>query len=187
MVLQNLKNMGYTLIELLVAISVIAILSIVTFINFKGFSQDQLLNEAVGQVQTMLWLAQSNATSGLKCNNNPAKSWMVEFSKNLDQYYIKLKCNYAQSPDVEKKTLTLKGGVTVDAISHGSECLTVTFPTNTMTILYTTLYGKTEFILARGVGGSECNADVPTITVTLKRNNSTKILTINKGGAIDVQ
>ena len=179
-----MRSGGYTLIELMVAISIMAILGIIAFVNFKDFSQDQILNKAVGQVQTYLRLAQSNATSGLKCNDNPAESWMIEFETN--QTDIKLKCKSASSADIEKQTLTLEGNVIVDSIS-GTTCVNATFHDSTMTVVYGNLYGKPSFILAKG-RSNECIADVSSITITLKRNSSTpKSLVINKGGAIRVQ
>jgi len=59
---------GYTLIEILVAITIIGILFSVGYANFRSFSQRQVLLGAVKQIQGDLRLAQQMALSGQKPN-----------------------------------------------------------------------------------------------------------------------
>jgi len=177
--LKSAHSPGYTLIELLITISIMAILSTIAFVNFKDFAQEGVLNRAVGQVQTLLRLAQTNATTGLKCNDSPAESWMIEFETN--QTEIQLKC---KSSSIDKQAL--EGGVTVDAILTGSVCSDRSLPNNTMSVVYSNLSGKIDFVWNKGKQ-DPCIADVSSIKITLKGKNSSKSLTVFKGGAIDIQ
>ena len=95
---------GYTLVELLVVISILAVLGVFVIVNFKNFAQDQVINKSIGQMQSVLRLAQSNATSGAFCligcpNPNLAcGDWWAEFSAGGSQ--INLFC--AKSTSVQK-------------------------------------------------------------------------------------
>ena len=60
---------GFTLIELLVVIAITSILAVMGFVNFKDFSSNQISVKAAGEIQTILRLAQSNATSSTLCDS----------------------------------------------------------------------------------------------------------------------
>lgn len=102
-----MRPAGYTLIELLVVISIIGILSVVAFVNIKDFSSAQALKKAAGEVQSLLRLAQANASSSTLCNNVGGVSWTVKF--NTDST-IQIKCGPTDYPI---KTLTLQTGITI--------------------------------------------------------------------------
>lgn len=58
--------LGYTLIELLVTLTIVGLLFGFGFVNFRDFSRRQELQGAVKEVQVDLRLAQSNAITGQK-------------------------------------------------------------------------------------------------------------------------
>ncbi len=60
------RNTGYTLIEILVALTIIGLLFGVGYANFRSFSQRQVLVGVVKQIQGDLRLAQQMALSGQK-------------------------------------------------------------------------------------------------------------------------
>jgi prepilin-type N-terminal cleavage/methylation domain-containing protein len=62
------RNTGYTLIEILVALTIIGLLFGVGYANFRSFSQRQILVGIVKQVQGDLRSAQQMALSGQKPN-----------------------------------------------------------------------------------------------------------------------
>lgn len=176
------KN-GYTLIELLIVLTIMAILSIVVFINYKTFSQDQILNKALGQVQTMLRLAQSNATASLNCGSSSGVSWAVQFL--LDKRTLELTCG---PTDSVQKSLTLENSeiTSIKCSPPDSTCppqgATFSPP---LKISFSTLYGKVTFIKS----GESCVDTAQSVMVVLKnlKNNNNKCFTISKGGAIDVK
>lgn len=168
---------GFTLIELLVVISIIGIMTTLTFVNFKSFAQDQQLNKAIGEIQTHLRLAQANATTSTICGVNGGAKWIVSFrdDKNIDLF-----CGTAPTP---VRTLTLQN-VTINSIT--SSCGTLISPT----VTYSPLLGVPAIA---DTDGSEthqnCLASVQIITINLMnpKNNALKGFKISAGGAIDAQ
>ncbi len=69
-----IENKGYTLIEVLVVISIMAILFTVGYAGYREFSRRQVLIGAVNQVQGDLRKAQQLALSGVKPNDPKCNS-----------------------------------------------------------------------------------------------------------------
>lgn len=167
-----MRSAGFTLIELLVVISIISILSVVGFVNFKGFSEDQATDKAVGQIQTLLRLAQSNATSGILCGTSGGVPW----SLILNSTSIDLACG---STNIVQKTYTLDSSAEIDTII-GSGCTGSIMP---VYLTYSPGVGALTFY-APGASNT-CNASVSwTFTIKNTRNNTTKSFIQSKGGAI---
>lgn len=171
---------GYTLVELLVVLSIMAIVSIVVFVNFKTFSQDQILKKTAGDIQSFLREAQSNATSSLNCGSSSGVSWAVKFL--ADKQTLNLNCGPADS---FQKSLQLENAQ-VDSIKCSpvpTTCPQTGFNTP-LTIRFAPLDGKVSF-----AEGDSCINNASTLMIVLKnlRNNNNKCFTISKGGAIDVQ
>lgn len=170
---------GYTLIELLVVISIIAILSVIGFANYKNFSSDQVVTKAEGQIQSLLRLAQSNATSSTKCNDSGSTSWSLIF---LNATTIELRCNPS---DFLSSTTTLENAQ-IDTIT-GSNCMAISPSTTPFTITYSSGSG-TQTLSYTGASLACLASD--TWTFSLKNTEDatkTKQFTISKGGAINVQ
>ncbi len=87
------KQKGFTLIEILVAVTIIAILGVIAIPNYHAFQKKQLvLNSAKGLAAT-LKLAQSNASTGTKCPDpsyTAPKDWDVVYGTN--SYYLRASC-----------------------------------------------------------------------------------------------
>ena len=169
------KLNGYSLVELLVVISVISILGIAGYANFKKFSADQVTKKAITEVQSVLRLAQGNATSSTLCSGLEGKKWSVIFnSGNLD-----LSCG-GNPPG---RTYTLQKA-TIDSII-GSDCGVI--PLNLpATFNYT--FGVGTLIVSSTGATSACLLS-GSWTFTLKniQDGSTRSFKLSKGGAIDVQ
>lgn len=184
-----MRSAGYTLIELLVVISIIALISIVGFVNFKNFSQEQVAVKAQGQVQTILRLAQSNATASVVCGSSVPPAWTIELR---DRNNIYLKCL-----GVDQRTYALDSSAVVDSISgmnsiSGSSCASsLTSTPNPITtqidISFTNLNGVVNFTDSDPT--NNCLPNSTSLIITLKNNNTdaTKNVIISKGGAINVQ
>lgn len=171
------KAAGYTLIELLVVISIISLLSVVGFVNFKGFSSDQITIKAVGQIQSLLRLTQSNATSSTLCNGVGATSWSLKF---IDASTMELRCN---PNDFKHKSYTLESAQ-VDKII-GSGCGT----TSTIPLTLTYSVGLGALAFSSSTASPACLSSA-SWTFTIKNvldTTKTKTFTLTKGGAINVQ
>lgn len=164
---------GYTLIELLVVISIISILAVLGFVNFKNFATDQVTVKAQGQVQTLLRLAQSNATSGTLCGTSGGLPWSLIFNATN----IGLACGLS---NLVQKTYTLENA---QVEIKGSGCSALRLP---VTLSY-----------SRGVGAltispsDPCLANATSIVFTISNTRnpsaSPRPFNISKGGAIDVE
>lgn len=161
---------GFTLIELLVAISIMAVVGIVALSNYgSGFKNDKRLKNATLDVQTFLRLAQTNATSSLKCaSSTPSTGWIVEFTNGSN---LSLKCQYS-SGTTSIKTLSLSSYSTVAmtfANVAGSNCVG-------KIVTFAPLYGTMT---------TDCGS--PPLTITLTDSNDSshpKTLKVDSGGRI---
>ena len=165
---------GFTLIELLIVFSLTSILGVVGFVNFKDYAADQVATRAVGQIQSILRLAQSNATSYTNCNGAAVSSWSLSFTSSSMQ----LSCNPSGTP----KAYPLTDAAVV--ITGDSGCA-IPLPA---TVSYSP--GTAAQTVTSATALSTClQSSTITFTVSNTRNPSSpaKTLKISKGGAINVQ
>lgn len=190
------KSFGFTLIELLISISIISILSTIGFVEYRTFSASQVLTSSINELQSLLRIAQSNATSSLSYQNHACKNWVVKFNTNAEGSGtagtdISLICQPANSalPDIVKlPNLTLPPKVTISSIT--SSC-NISFPTYSASVAFSALYGKPSLIIARAVPDFECNSSSDmTITLSYEQDSNTifsKKIVVSKGGGIDAK
>lgn len=175
-----MRSAGYTLIELLVVISIISLMAVVGFVNFKGFSADQVAIKAVGQIQSLLRLTQSNATSSTLCRGETAKLWYLVIT--TDPANVDVRCDTATVVNAYHRSYPIDN-VTVSVKCSSGDISGVNLP---VTVSYSPLFGQINFM---GTDGSViCNSTNSLfITATKQNATNTKSLSITKGGAIDVQ
>lgn len=92
---------GFTLIEVLVSIGLIAIVTAVAIPNFRNFSSTQEIDTAASQLTNVFKTAQSSARSGIKCpSGQTATSWEVDLniSGSSDTYTLKSNCESGPTP-----------------------------------------------------------------------------------------
>lgn len=178
---------GYTLIELLVAISIVALLSVTSIVYYKSLLQDQPLKKAVNSVQSFLRTAQSNATSGFNCGSvTGASQWSVRFTGS-DKNKLYLNCGSADSV----KVLTLENVIVGSISATGSTCSgEIGYPID---IIYKALAGTVSFA-SEHTGDIDCIAPATSVTLTLMSPDSSascpdscKTITVTNGGAINVR
>lgn len=173
------RQLGYTLIEILVVLSVLTLLAFFAFANYQKLKEDQLLKTSASDIAGLIHLAQSNSTSRYNCNSSTGASWMVVFKNSTS---LDLSCQVAPSSAVVVKSITLGAHILVDTVDTiAGSC---TLP---VTVTYSPLLANVSF---SDWGLPTCvGATVSSITVNLKNtsNNEVKSFKINKGGAIDVQ
>lgn len=99
---------GFTLLELIVAISIVAILSVIGIASFVDFSKKQTLSSAALDVETTLKGARSRAQSQVKpqaCDDagSSLNGYRVTFTN--ESYYVEVVCEPNSFPDGEEKDL----------------------------------------------------------------------------------
>lgn len=164
---------GYSLVELMIVVSLITILTVAVYAGSRTFSQDQTLIKSVSDIQSLVRLAQTNSTAGAICNTVAPSSWAVTF--NPDSTSLGLVCNGS----VVIKTLNLEATQVASVL--GSNCPSASaLP---VSVNFASVFGKVSF-----VGTDVCLGRSSSLTVTLQnvKNSSTRVLRINSGGSIDV-
>ncbi len=171
----KLSVSGFTLIELLVVTAIISVLAVMGAVNFKDTSAEQIIVKAVGQIQTQLRYAQSNATSGTMCAGAGASSWYLTFAS---ENTIELNCNTGASP----KQYTLENVKT--AITGDSGC-SIPIPA---VFSYSSGVGK-QTISSAGATSACLQSSTITISVTNTKNPeiAAKTLKVSSGGGINVK
>lgn len=164
------SSKAFTLIELMIVVSIMALMGVFALVNIGSFRKDQELQSQATDLQNFLRLAQANATENVKCNGVAGMSWAVQFQNSK---HINLICLNQSTP------FSLHSSITTDKISGSSDCQ---FP---VTIEYAPLYGTVSFIQSQG--DSCVNVNTQALSVTLSNGSGCKIVTISKGGSVDVQ
>ena len=163
-----MRSKGYTLIELLVVLTIVSIIGLVGYVSYQQFAANQFTNKAVGQIQTVLRLAQSNATTSTFCSDNQnVGPWSVIFNPSNT---LILACN-----SIQQKVFTLEN-VHIDNVSCGSTAVTLPL----------------ELTYANGTGAltfdPTCfNPTVWTFRLLNTKNDTAKDFKISQGGAINVE
>lgn len=167
----NLVNSskGFTLIELLVVMAIFASLSIFVFVNYKNTSPGRSLEKGVSDIQSLLRLAQSNATSNVLCSNQGGAKWSVYLESSTQ---IKLRCG----PNGTENTQKILSLTDVE-LAGGASC-TISPPYN---IIYAPLNGKVTML-----PDTVCSRIIINLKST-KDNTQQKSFSINKGGAVNVE
>lgn len=207
---------GYTLVELLVVMAIMAIMTVVAFTNLKSFREDTNLNKAITDLKGNLLTAQTNATTNLNCGNNNTITWVAELSKELSenssQYILKIYCQYnlASVPTrVDLKSIPFDSGMNIDRICVGdvncqptSNCKISLAGSTTATIFFAPLSGLVSF-QSTDPSVNSCFGSGSTLTVLVRDQNTNSTncdvgnnsnlpagcstLNIGKGGSINVK
>lgn len=151
------NNLGYTLIELLVGISIVGIIFSVGYAGFRQFSQRQQLAGVAKSITSDLQLIKQKALtgekpSGVACTKLDGYAF---FRSSATRYILQAVCT--NNPTIATKTVDLTG-------------ITMTVTTN-----------STVFkVLGQGTGLAATN----TITLTQTATGNTYSITIGTGGDI---
>lgn len=154
---------AFTLVEILIAITLISSLSVLAIPNLRKFNEDQVLADTTNDLVRALKQAQSSSMSGIRCSAGTSTSWSVEFSSST----FKILCSYnlagvAATPEnfyektVSGVTITCTGGVGTPRI----------------------IFNKNE------VSATGCTATSGKYTINVVKGSQSKIITVDKGGSI---
>lgn len=98
---------GFTLIELIVVFSVMAILASISIVSFSTYNNSQTFQNAVSDVQTLLLTAKSRTLSQVKtsqCANQGLNGYQVSLTAPGSAYELDVICD-GQSYPIDKKSL----------------------------------------------------------------------------------
>lgn len=157
-----------------------AIIGAYAFSNLGSFGEDQKLKNAAQDVQSFLRLAQSNATSNVKCGTQFGALWFVQFA---DWNTIQLYCrNLPASPSIIK-TLKLDTNIKIQNVSGipSSVC-----PSAGSTV-FTSFTIKFVLLTGKIIIGPNTRCTSLTITLVNNKNSSTRDMKIEQGGRIYAQ
>ncbi|RLC38234.1 hypothetical protein DRH27_02765 [Candidatus Falkowbacteria bacterium] len=197
------QNRGYTIIEMLVSISIIAVISGIYLMNYKAADNQFLLDQAVQQLAGDIRRAQNYALGQKEFNDSPpAGGWGLFFEINPpnNQYYVlfadvdgdnfysgstenfgngnKKKINFPEKIDIDNVIITKSSGPS--EINKN----TITFK------------APDAFIQICDMAGPSCNEisdDYYEMKIIVdddirpNKTGNTRSITINKYGLIDIE
>ncbi|QQG43266.1 MAG: type II secretion system protein [Candidatus Daviesbacteria bacterium] len=171
-------NKGYTLVELLVVMTILSLIGLTSFINLGNFREDKLLDTSLTNLQSLIRKAQSDASTGLRCSGVGGATWSVEFK---DRKSINLNCKAASQQNATTvSVLSLGGDIQIQSISGDSGCQS-SFPANSVTVNLLPVAAGMTFIDPT----ASCISTSKTLNITLSGKTGTRTVNINKGGSIN--
>lgn len=171
-------NNGYTLVELLVVMTILALIGLISFINLGNFREDKLLDTSLTNLQSLIRKAQSHASTGVLCSGVGGATWSIEFK---DRKSINLNCQAASQQNITNvSAVSLTGDVQIQSITGSSSCQSA-FPANAVTVNLLPVAKGMTFVdpTANCIGTSQM------LTITLSGKTGTRTISINKGGSIN--
>ncbi len=158
-------NSGFTLIEILISITIIAILTAVSIPNLRRFNQGEALDTATSDLTRVLRLSQSSAMTGIKCSSSQSKNWSVSLNPTTKTYQLTAACEGTPTEETNL-TDTLPQDITVSTPSCATLskivftsnsvaffCDGVSLATQTMSITLTNRFSQIKTISV-STGGS---------------------------------
>lgn len=205
------KQHGFTLIELLVVIAIMAIIGTFAIANYRSFGQDKELVSIALDIQSLVRVAQTNATTGKKCIPrldpiSPAEAWQNDFFRQNDGDKITLACSYLRgdgaliggywgvqkyfilpahiqlvSVDIDSCSNTLAKKPYNEHTGENSSAAIVFKPTLGNMTFYSYLVGSSD-------SGNKCpDGNIFKVNLKNTKTNSTKQVIIDKGGRVYVE
>lgn len=181
---------GFTFIELLITLTIIAIISIAGFINIQSLRNDEELKSTVADLKSNLSLTYTNAIANVKCGNNNSTGWEMEFSRTAGVETVNISCLYAAGESSIKsyqfKGAKLKSISTPDGSTNG--CSTGDESNFISTnLVFSALTGAlTRTFTTNPIGCDLTKQDQFKFTITKEVNNITaeRCVWINQNGTI---
>lgn len=179
---------GFTLIELIVVIGIIAGLVAMVLPRMNNFQKYEKLGEAAEQLQSHIRMAQNNAASGVKCGANldkRAKRWFLVIASN-NTYRLEPECeDGTKTPSITYK-LPSEASISAIAIKIDS---TITICDNTpkdYSVAFENITAATTFNLRTGTSCALPTQNMGIVISLTADTSQTQTVIIEKGGGIYV-
>lgn len=166
------KNSGFTIIEVLVVVSIMGVLLSVVIANF-GRNREQNVTYAKNNLVSTLHKIQSFSLSSRDISPGcPANSYQVVFNTvaSNQTYTVAGTGNSTCSTPVTQETVRLPGGVYISNISVTRADNTVTLAPSS-TVYFTVPYGKVAMIYSGGQDSTPTKEYNDIMTITLSTAN----------------
>lgn len=168
---------GFTLIEILVVVSLLSIAAVMVVPNLRKFNEDQELESSANSLKEALRIAQSSSISGIKCSSLPSSNWRVSLLQN--QFNISALCKDPTTLDLPspepRSTTSFPSGVAISA----DNCQPSTGSVNA-DVIFTK--GIPEFFCTGTPQGLAAGPFI--ITLTSSKTGQNRQVTVNNGGII---
>lgn len=168
---------GFSLVEVLVSLGIIALLGAVAVPNLRNFSNSQEIEATAAQVANILRTAQSSAISRIKCpNGDTSETYVVRLTSN--NYSLIARCDlsgdqivsiYPYSPQSSDNKTTFSGSIDV--------C-----PSQTTDVIFST--SQISYLC---FGGTTTQTGDIRLTLRNASNSLSKVVKIETGGVIKVE
>lgn len=131
-VTKHTPSAGFTLLELLIVVSIVAIITGAIIPGFNNYLQNQNIRQAQEQIKNDLRTVQNKALTGVNSDNPAVKYWGIKMvGANVSQYlYVTASTNNAagcNSATQTDKSIVLPGNVVVTN-GTGNFCVFFSLP-----------------------------------------------------------
>ena len=181
---------GFTLIEILVAVSIIAIIAVIVIPNLRRYNEEQILRNAASQLAQHFRQAQSSSHSRIKCpDGTPSTSWGIKLTcTSLYEYIYDCQDPTTNTsvtlPTQTSDKFTLPPSVEMSDFMLCSPDDTVDLP---VSIKFNNIKETVSFAES-GANPSENNKKLQLQVKSTKSNVRLKaIITVNSGGSVDLK
>ncbi|MBI2337877.1 prepilin-type N-terminal cleavage/methylation domain-containing protein [Candidatus Daviesbacteria bacterium] len=175
------NSKGFTLVELLVVITIMGIIGAFVVANYRSFGENQSLKSDVLNIQNIFRQAQTDASTNAQCDNTGSTGYSATWQLDFYPGFVYLKCKRPASQPTLKKTLTLADGIEIQS-SSGGLCPISSDSFAGLTIKFAPLTGKIDFFNFNGDEFPECKE--LTIGLVNHKTENTQYLIIEKGGRV---
>lgn len=118
------KQSGFTLIEILFVVTVMALITVITIPQFVNFSEDRSLTDAVELIQTRLNLTRNNAATGVNGSwygmyfkkDSTIEEFEIRKPQNCSEYQDPIRSSTGCYQDMGIKTVALPSSVKIDTL-----------------------------------------------------------------------
>jgi prepilin-type N-terminal cleavage/methylation domain-containing protein len=165
-----MRQKGFTLIELMIAISIMAVVGVLGIVGFSNFNKAQVLQTSTNEVIMKLNLAKSRAQSQIKPSACPGRldGYRVVIS-TPKSYILYVVCSGVTNPATDSS-----GDIEADQQNQRSKSLPADL----------NFSADSSFFFPVRTGGVQASGSGPWQITISTADGKTKIITVNSGGNI---
>jgi prepilin-type N-terminal cleavage/methylation domain-containing protein len=187
--LKKVKQLGFTLVEMLVVISILAIIGVGLFPNLRNFNTDQEFRNQVASMTQSIRTAQTNSQAKIMCPNNPYQStstWVFTVFTNSSLYKIQGVCSDGTLPTMPDYQIS-SVAVVISGKAGSGPVTTVNCRSGTATNIQFNNYNNSIEFNNVDPTDQSCNNLLKTfdeLYLDITKGGTTYRITVNKGGGV---